>query len=70
MHGWQPSAIRPKSCRGHQWCHPAVRLKLLNDIESGEIPRETWVEAIVYGLKDELEERLEQYDQTKTRRTP
>lgn len=36
--------------------------KLLNDIESGEIPRETWVEAIVYGLKDELEERLEQYD--------
>ncbi|WP_348609760.1 hypothetical protein [Halobaculum rarum] len=36
--------------------------KLLNDIESGEIPRETWVEAIDYGLKDELEERLRQYE--------
>ncbi|WP_226042492.1 hypothetical protein [Natrinema sp. DC36] len=36
--------------------------KLLNDIESGEIPRETWVEAIDYGLKDELEERLDEYE--------
>lgn len=45
--------------------------KLLNDIESGEIPRETWVEAIDYGLKDELEERLEQYEpEEDTENTP
>lgn len=37
--------------------------RLLNELESGEIPRETWVEAIDYGLRDELEERLEEYEQ-------
>jgi hypothetical protein len=36
--------------------------KLLNDLNSGEIPRETWVEAIDYGLKNELEERLDDYE--------
>lgn len=36
--------------------------RLLDELNSGEIPRETWVEAIDYGLRDELEERLEEQE--------
>ncbi|MFC6720730.1 hypothetical protein [Halobacteriaceae bacterium SHR40] len=36
--------------------------QLLNDLDSGGIPRETWVEVIDYGLKKELEERLHNYE--------
>lgn len=36
--------------------------RLLNELNSGEIPRETWVEAIDYGLREELEERLEDFE--------
>ncbi|MFA9517285.1 hypothetical protein ACERIT_08725 [Halopenitus sp. H-Gu1] len=37
--------------------------RLLNELESGEIPRETYIEVLDYGLKSELEERLEEYEQ-------
>ncbi|WP_312908181.1 hypothetical protein [Natronosalvus caseinilyticus] len=43
--------------------------KLLNDLESGEIPRETYIEVLDYGLKNELEERLEEYDPEDTENT-
>jgi len=36
--------------------------RVINELESGDIPRDTWVEAIDYGLIDELEERLEDYE--------
>lgn len=36
--------------------------KLLNDLDSGEIPRNTYIEILDYGLKNKLEERLEQYE--------
>lgn len=36
--------------------------RVINELESGEIPRDTWVEAIDYGLIEELEERLEDYE--------
>jgi hypothetical protein len=40
--------------------------RVINELESGEIPRETWVEAIDYGLVEALEERLEDYEQQDT----
>lgn len=36
--------------------------RLLNELESGEIPRTTYIEVLDYGLREELEERLEQYE--------
>ena len=36
--------------------------RLINELESGEIPRETWIEVLDYGLVDELRERLEDYE--------
>lgn len=36
--------------------------RLLNELESGEIPRETYIEVLDYGLREELEERLEDFD--------
>lgn len=45
--------------------------KLLNDLESGEIPRETYIEVLDYGLREELEERLEDFDsEDDTENTP
>lgn len=40
--------------------------RVISELESGEIPRETWVEAIDYGLVEALEERLEDYEQQDT----
>jgi len=40
--------------------------RVINELESGNIPRETWVEAIDYGLIGELEERLEDYNHQDT----
>lgn len=36
--------------------------RLVNELESGDIPRETWIDVLDYGLGDELKERLEQYE--------
>lgn len=36
--------------------------QLLNDLESGEIRHEAYIGVLDYGLKDELEERLENYE--------
>jgi len=36
--------------------------KLLNDLDSGEIPRDTYIEVLNYGLKNELAGRLEKYE--------
>lgn len=40
--------------------------RLLNDLESGDIPRETYIEILDYGLKAELEKRLEAYSSEPT----
>ena len=40
--------------------------RLINELESGDIPRETWIDVLDYGLKDELEDRLENYEPTDT----
>jgi len=40
--------------------------RVINELESGNIPRETWVEEIDYGLIGELEERLEDYNHQDT----
>lgn len=37
--------------------------RLINQLDSGEIPRETWIEALDYGLRDELAERLTNYEE-------
>lgn len=39
--------------------------RLLNELESGEIPRETWLEVLDYGLREELEQRLEEFEPNK-----
>lgn len=45
--------------------------RLLNELESGEIPRETYIEVLDYGLREELEERLEDFDpEDDTENTP
>lgn len=45
--------------------------QLLNELESGEIPRETYIEVLDYGLREELEERLEDFDpEDDTENTP
>jgi len=40
--------------------------RLLNELESGEIPRETYIEVLDYGLVTELEDRLEDYESEDT----
>lgn len=38
--------------------------RLINELDSGEIPRETWIEVLDYSLRDELAERLKNYEES------
>lgn len=38
--------------------------RLIRELESGDIPHDTWIDVLDYGLRDELEERLENYEPT------
>lgn len=55
-HEPDPKAVEAISGASQQYVS-----RLLNELDSGEIPRETYIDILDYGLKAEIKERLEAY---------